>query len=153
MGITLTTAVKAYFLPYLSIEDSSYNRQTPIQDNYQIVAKIAPNTKSITVDVSAEGKKVVLSNVRLISSMKNLLPISSKDSVSALMSKVRSSCSVEGNRVSTFDKLIYDYTLNDCEHVLFRDCTDSPKVMVSAKKTSAQHIVRVVIMATSMSWR
>jgi len=54
-------------------------------------------------------------------------------------------CSVEGNKVSTFDKLIYDYTLNDCEHVIFRDCTDSPNVMVSVKKTSTQHIVKAVI--------
>merc|ERR1719309_589598 len=60
-------------------------------------------------------------------------------------SKRPASCSLEGNKVSTFDKLIYDYTLNGCEHVIFRDCTDSPKMMVTVKKTSAQHIVKAVI--------
>merc|ERR1711962_612476 len=149
--VTLLTAVKAYFLPYLSIEASSYNRQSPIQDNYQIVAKVAPNSKSITVDFSAEGSKIVLNNVRLIHPIKEMLPISIKDSLAIgvvkmlTKNKLPSRCSIEGNRVATFDKLIYDYTLNDCEHVIFRDCTESPKVMVSVKKTTSQHIVKAVI--------
>jgi len=149
--VTLWTAVKAYFLPYLSIEASSYNRQSPIQDNYQIVAKVAPNSKSITVDFSAEGSKIVLNNVRLIHPIKDMLPISIKDSLAIGVVKMLSKnklparCSIEGSRVSTFDKLIYDYTLNDCEHVIFRDCTESPKVMVTVKKTSSQHIVKAII--------
>ena len=149
--VTLLTAVKAYFLPYLSIEASSYNRQSPIQDNYQIVAKVAPNSKSITVDFSAEGSKIVLNNVRLIHPIKDILPISIKDSLAIGVVKMLSKnklparCSIEGSRVSTFDKLIYDYTLNDCEHVIFRDCTESPKVMVTVKKTSSQHIVKAII--------
>merc|ERR1712226_1208862 len=64
-------------------------------------------------------------------------------------SKQPSSCSVEGNIVSSFDNTIYPYTFNNCEHVIFKDCTDSPKVMVSAKKISDEqldmHIVKVVI--------
>merc|ERR1712050_96911 len=149
--VTILTAVKAYFLPYLSIEASSYNRQSPIQDNYQIVAKVAPNSKSITVDFSAEGSKIVLNNVRLIHPIKDILPISIKDSLAIGVVKMLSKnklparCSIEGSRVSTFDKLIYDYTLNDCEHVIFRDCTESPKVMVTVKKTSSQHIVKAII--------
>merc|ERR1712121_527010 len=149
--VNLWTAVKAYFLPYLSIEASSYNRQSPIQDNYQIVAKVAPNSESITVDFSAEGSKIVLSNVRLIHPIKDMLPISMKDSLAIGVVKMLSKnklparCPNEGSRVSTFDKLIYDYTLNDCEHVIFRDCTESPKVMVTVKKTSSQHIVKAII--------
>merc|ERR1712002_113550 len=149
--ITLTTAVKAYLLPYLSIEDSSYNLQSQTQDNYQIVAKIAPNGRSLSLDVAAEARKTVLTNVRLISAMKYMLPIVMKDSFSTRVvnmltkNKLPSSCSIESNRVTTFDKLIYDYTLNDCEHVIFRDCTESPKVMVSVRKTTSQHIVKAVI--------
>jgi len=145
--VTLCTAAKAYFLPHLSIEDSSFNRP----DQIQIVAKIAPNSRSLTIDVSAEGKKTVLNNVRLMPSMKYLLPIQIKDSIPTHVvnmlakSKLPSRCSIEGNKVRTFDRLIYDYTLNDCEHVIFRDCTESPRVMVTAKKTSSQHIVKAVI--------
>merc|ERR1711962_1090749 len=35
--------------------------------------------------------------------------------------------------------------LNNCEHVAIRDCTANPKVMVTLKKTPAQHIVKAVI--------
>jgi len=149
--ITLATALKAYFLPHLSVEDSSYNSPSQTQDNYQIVTMIAPNGMSLSLDVAAEGRKTVLSNIRLISSMKYVLPIVMKESLSARVvkmltkSRLPSRCSIEGNRVATFDKLIYDYTLNDCEHVIFRDCTESPKVMVSVKKTTSQHIVKAVI--------
>merc|ERR1712180_527565 len=149
--ITLATAVKAYLLPHFSVEDSSYNSPSQTQDNYQIVTMIAPNGMSLSLDVAAEGKKTVLSNIRLISSMKYVLPIVMKESLSARVvkmltkSRLPSRCSIEGNRVATFDKLIYDYTLNDCEHVIFRDCTESPKVMVSVKKTTSQHIVKAVI--------
>merc|ERR1719481_937278 len=102
--VTLLTAVKAYFLPYLSIEASSYNRQSPIRDNYQIVAKVAPNSKSITVDFSAEGSKIVLNNVRLIHPIKDILPISIKDSLAIGVVKMLSKnklparCSIEGSR-------------------------------------------------------
>merc|ERR1719228_460969 len=52
---------------------------------------------------------------------------------------------IEQNKVRTFDKMVYDYALNNCEHVAFRDCTANPKVMVTLKKTPAQHIVKAVI--------
>merc|ERR1712002_286439 len=106
---------------------------------------------SLSLDVAAEARKTVLTNVRLISAMKYMLPIVMKDSFSTRVvnmltkNKLPSKCSIEGNRVATFDKLIYDYTLNDCEHVIFRDCTESPKVMVSVRKTTSQHIVKAVI--------
>merc|ERR1712112_100970 len=133
--------------PHLSIEDSSFNRP----DQIQIVAKIAPNSKSLTIDVSAEGKKTVINNLRLMPAMKYLLPIQIKDSLSTRVvnmltkSKLPARCSIEGNKVRTFDRLVYDYVLNDCEHVIFRDCTESPRVMVTAKKTASHHIVKAVI--------
>jgi len=149
--ITLATAVKAYFLPYLSIEDSRYNRQDQAHDNYQIVAKIAPHSKTVTIDVSAEGKKTVINNLRLMPAMKYLLPIQIKDSLSTSVvnmltkSKLPARCSIEGNKVRTFDRLVYDYVLNDCEHIIFRDCTESPRVMITAKKTASHHIVKAII--------
>lgn len=56
-----------------------------------------------------------------------------------------STCYIEDNKVSTFDKIIYDYPLNDCEHVVFKDCSETPKVLVSVTKTASQNIVKTVI--------
>jgi len=54
-------------------------------------------------------------------------------------------CAIEKNKVRTFDRMVYDYALNNCEHVAFRDCTANPKVMVTVKKTAAMHIVKAII--------
>merc|ERR1712002_1337253 len=148
---TVASAVKVYLLPYLAIEDSKLNKESAEQDHFRIVAKVAPNGKSVTVDVLDKDKKTVFKNVRLHSMMKYVLPITVKEALPVRIAhfasnyKAPSSCSVEGNRVSSFDKVIYDYTLNNCEHVIFKDCTESPKVMVTVKKATAQHIVKVVI--------
>ena len=81
--ITLATAVKAYLLPHLSVEDSSYISPRQTQDNYKIVAWIAPNGTSLSLDVAAEGSKTVLSNIRLTSSMKYVLPTTIRESISS----------------------------------------------------------------------
>jgi len=47
--------------------------------------------------------------------------------------------------VRTFDRMVYDYALNNCEHVAFRDCTANPKVMITVKKTPATHVVKAII--------
>jgi len=148
---TLTTTVKAYFLPYISLHDSSYNRRSQHNDHFEVITKVIPNTKSLTVSVSNEGRKTVCNNVRVSPNINYLLPISLKEPFIYRLSRTLtnnhrpSSCSVENNRVSTFDKLIYDYNLNNCEHVIFKDCTHSPKVMVTVKKTTVKHIVKVII--------
>jgi len=146
--------LNVYFLPYLSVESSGYNRHSRNHDHFKMVAKVAPEGKSAIVSVTNRNQKTILHGLRLGSSMKGLLPISAKESLPLrLIQKVTdhgspSSCSVEANKVSTFDRVVYDYTLNDCEHVIFKDCTESPKVLVSVRKTPSLHIVRAVIDVT-----
>merc|ERR1712240_785407 len=92
-----------------------------------------------------------INNLRLMPAMKYLLPIQIKDSLSTRVvnmltkSKLPARCSIEGNKVRTFDRPVYDYVLNDCEHIIFRDCTESPRVMITAKKTASHHIVKAII--------
>jgi len=56
-----------------------------------------------------------------------------------------STCVVEGNKVQTFDRVVYDYAVNDCEHVLVKDATEAPRILVTVRKTPALHIVKAVI--------
>ena len=111
----LATAVKAYLHPHLSAEDS----QT--QDNYQIVARIALNRTSRSLDAVAEGSETVLPNIRLTSPRKYVLPIIRKESTSSRVVKMLTKgrlpprCSIKGNRVVIFHKHIYKYSLNNWE--------------------------------------
>ena len=73
----LATAVKVYLRPHLSAEDS----QT--QNNYQIVARIALNRTSQSLDAAAEGSKTALSITCLTAPRKYVLPIVMKESTSS----------------------------------------------------------------------
>ena len=149
---TIARIAKVISLPYLSIESSSYNRQSANHEHYKMAAKVAPNGMYLSLAVSANGEKTLMSNIRLPSIITNgLLPYSVKDSVLVgLIQKITfnrdpPTCSIEGNRVSTFDKVVYDYVLNDCEHVLFKDSSETPKMMVTVRKTPGLHIVKAII--------
>jgi len=47
--------------------------------------------------------------------------------------------------VETFDKYEYEYTLNDCEHVVFAEASPSPRVVVTTKKSPQEQIVKMVV--------
>jgi len=151
MAATIARMAQAYFIPYLSIEESSFSRQTADHEFFRIHSKIAPAGKAVTVSIAANREKTVLRDVRVAPALEGLVPFSVlKSFPNHLIKKLThhgapSTCAVEGNKVETFDKVVYDYELNDCEHVLVRDCTEAPKVLVTVKKTPALHIVRAVI--------
>merc|ERR1711973_1014159 len=46
-----------------------------------------------------------------------------------------------GGKVKTFDKYEYDYSLNDCEHIIFTEASPRPRVTVSAKETPQKQTV------------
>ena len=144
---------KVYYLPYLTQEVSSYNRQSENHEHFKLDLDISPSGNFFSANVDNDRLKTIFKNIRLHPITKGLLPINVKTSaLHQLLGQVAakdapSTCSVEieGNRVSTFDKVVYNYKLNDCEHVIFKDCSATPKVMVSLKKTPGLHIVKAII--------
>merc|ERR1719320_1138470 len=133
---TLLDVVKASFLPYLSVEPSTYNLRTESHELAKIQMRTDSMGKLVTLVVDANEQKTIAKNLRYSLPLP-MLPIQVRESALAY--------AIENNKVRTFDKMVYDYALNNCEHVAFRDCTANPKVMVTLKKTPAQHIVKAVI--------
>merc|ERR1711970_1677729 len=148
---TFVDVAKAYFIPYLAIEETTFNQQSTHREHIKVHTKFANNGKAFTLAVAANKLKTILKNVRIAPAFEGLAPICVMKSLPMhVLKKITqhgapSSCAVEGNKVKTFDKVVYDYTMNDCEHVIFKDCTDAPKVMVAVQKTPAMHIVKAVI--------
>merc|ERR1719318_2322495 len=142
--------VKASLLPYLSVEPSTYNLRTESHELAKIQMRTDPMGKLVTLVVDANEQKTIAKNLRYSLPLP-MLPIQVRES--ALVHAIErvtqyglpTTCAIENNKVRTSDKMVYDYALNNCEHVAFRDCTANPKVMVTLKKTPAQHIVKVVI--------
>merc|ERR1712227_733265 len=60
-----------------------------------------------------------------------------------------STCSIEnGKQVKTFDNVEYQLNegqLNNCEHVIFKDCSEDSKVQVSVQQQSSSKKVKVMI--------
>jgi len=147
---TLLDVVKASLLPYLSVEPSTYNLRTESHEHAKIQMRTDSMGKLVTLVVDANEQKTIAKNLRYSLPLP-MLPIQVRES--ALVHAIErvtqyglpTTCAIENNKVRTFDKMVYDYALNNCEHVAFRDCTANPKVMVTLKKTPAQHIVKAVI--------
>merc|ERR1719222_1266480 len=64
-----------------------------------------------------------------------------------------SSCNVEPSYVKTFDGKYYDYSVNDCEHVVFAEESTRPRVVVTTKKNQQNHIVKLLLMVRSLKLR
>jgi hypothetical protein len=145
----LTSAIKTYLLPYLAESHTSYRNIKHGQ--YQVEAQVSSTGRETSVSVSTGNQKSIARDLRLGSWMVDLLPLSTKDSIPVLLVQkatnygAPSTCYIEDNKVSTFDKILYDYPLNDCEHVVFKDCSETPRVLVSVTKTASQNIVKAVI--------
>merc|ERR1712002_25612 len=148
---TIVGMAQAYFIPYLAIEESIFNQQTADQEHLRIQGKIAPHGKFLTVAIEANRQKVKLQNVRVAPFFEGLVPFNVLRSLPIQIVKkisqnaAPSTCVVEGNKVQTFDRFVYDYAVNDCEHVLVKDATEAPRILVTVRKTPALHIVKAVI--------
>merc|ERR1719290_681109 len=148
--MTVVDVIKASFLPYLMVEPSTYNLRTDTHEHFKINMKTDPMGKLVTFDVAANERKTIVKDLRHFWLLP-MLPMQVMDTtlVHAIKRATKfgrpSWCAIENNKVRTFDRMVYDYALNNCEHVAFRDCTANPKVMVTVKKTPAMHVVKAII--------
>jgi len=148
--ITFFDVIKAGFLPYLMVEPTTFNLRTDTHEHFKIHMKTDPRGKLVTLAFAANERKTIVKNLRHFWLLP-MLPMQVMDTtlVHAIKRATKfgrpSWCAIENNKVRTFDRMVYDYALNNCEHVAFRDCTANPKVMVTVKKTAALHIVKAII--------
>merc|ERR1711887_6829 len=151
LWVSLEEMMKLYYLPYLSISKVQSEYIDQEFDQYVLRAKIGQLGEKMTFNVENRGENMEIKDLRIPKMMQGLVPISTKDDfILNIIQKVTlhgapSVCSVQGNKVTTFDKLVYDYQLNDCEHVVFKDCSPSSLVEVSAKKAGQVHYIKVVL--------
>merc|ERR1719430_1729377 len=109
-----------------------------------------PMGKLVTFAVAANERKTIVKDLRHFWLLP-MLPMQVVDQcgIHAIKRATKfgrpSWCAIENNKVRTFDRMVYDYALNNCEHIAFRDCTANPKFMVTVKKTPAMHVVKAII--------
>merc|ERR1719357_506089 len=145
-----TEAAKTLYLPYLT-QRSIERRSNGKEEVYKIEAGVDGEGETLSVKISGNGEEVEVKNLRLGHSTKNLLPICTKHSFASRVMQTLtnfnspSSCVIEGGRVKTFDRFDYDYSLNDCEHIIFTESSPRPRITVFTKETPEKQIVIMVV--------
>ena len=143
-------AVKVYYLPYLS-QKSIEKKSHGDQEEYEVEARVAGHGETLSVKVSGNGDEVLLRDIRLGKSAKHLLPICTRfNLMTRVMQKLTSfnspsSCVIESGKVETFDRMEYDYQLNNCEHIVFTESSPRPRITVSTRKTPEKQEVTMVV--------
>jgi len=148
---TAAEMVKSFLSPYSTVKILPLLAQPIDLLKMEVGAKTDPTGEVLSVDIKSKTEETAATNIPLGSIFEGLLPICTKDSLFyRLLRKITkhgapSSCSIESGKVTTFDNVKYDYSLNTCEHVIFKDCSPSQKVAVLLRKSQTMQHVKVVI--------
>merc|ERR1711951_238076 len=113
--------------------------------------KIHVRDETWAVKISGNGEEIQLRGVRLGKTLSRLLPLCTRETlVHKVVQRLTgyntpSTCTVEAGKVSTFDKLEYSYPLNNCEHVVFAEQANNPRVVVTTKKDQVKQHVKMIV--------
>lgn len=134
--------------PYIQSRQKSLNVD---KNQFTIFMQIHPRGELMTMKVNGNEYEVVMKNLRIPSLIRGYLPFNDNLSGSErIVNKMTSgnspsTCSIEKEYVNTFDNVEYEYGLNYCEHVVFKDCTESSRVEVTAQKMTSSKKIKVTI--------
>merc|ERR1711915_815024 len=113
--------------------------------------EIQPRGDLMNMKVKGIGSEIVMENIRIPAQVRGYFPYNHNLSGSEKLVKKMTSgnspstCSLENGHVKTFDNVEYEYGLNHCEHIVFKDCTESSRVEVTVQKTSHSKKIKVTI--------
>jgi hypothetical protein len=92
------------------------------------------------LEIAKFGEKMSIKNIRLQPYFERIVPITfenqSPKNMIQKLSKTQAPCYIEPHYIRTFDNKIFDYEINDCNHLLFKDCSEKVPIAVLAKSES-----------------
>merc|ERR1712121_481713 len=136
-------------------QEARKQNQNKQEYSYDLSIKIDPKGQKASMKVEGDCDQVEMKNIRIPQSLQGLLPVNvqNTDAINILQKltngQAPSTCSIEnGKQVKTFDNVEYQLNegqLNNCEHVIFKDCSEDSKVQVSVQQQSSSKKVKVMI--------
>uniref|UniRef100_A0A0K2UPJ9 Uncharacterized protein n=1 Tax=Lepeophtheirus salmonis TaxID=72036 RepID=A0A0K2UPJ9_LEPSM len=165
MRQTSSTYAKSYirnvletvFFPYLTERyfDATSAVEGIKKDETLLEAFVSREGDLAHIKYKEHGFEWDVSNIRLPKTLtQHILPLSFRNhqltTGSRFIQKFTSqqspaSCTVEPNFVTTFDNKTYPYTLNDCEHLIVKDCSGLWPMAVTARKAGSQMEVKMIV--------
>jgi hypothetical protein len=118
-----------------------------------LVAKVNRVGDEAQLHAEIMGRRYTIKNIRMPQMLKGILPISMRNPLKynvmqkITQNQIPASCRVEPRYISTFDNKTYEYELNDCYHLLFKDCSQEIPVAVMAKQLNNGQEKEIKILA------
>merc|ERR1711962_1065383 len=109
----------------------------------RMITKINRLGDEIQMTIEYNGRRYELINIRVKPTLlKGVLPISLRTPFMFVglnrLARIPATCHVAPTHVNTFDRKTYNYQMNNCFHLLFRDCTEQIPVAVMARKLQGE---------------
>jgi len=107
-------------------------------DEMKIISKVSRAGDEAQLIIDYNGRRYEVRNIRFPALLKGILPISLRTpfrfvGLNRLNRIASPACHVGPTHVSTFDSKMVNYELNNCFHLLFKDCTGKIPVAVMAR--------------------
>ena len=152
---SVAVLAKTIFSPFIKFESNKKSQYKSQEyeglEKYTFTFKVHPLGKKLSLYVKSKESEFSIENIRVPMELQGLLPLNVINShTTNIMQKLTSqqapsTCSLEKGLVKTFDNVKYEYSLNDCEHIIFKDCSQSSRVEVSVQQLSSAKKVKVSI--------
>ena len=139
---------KSYFFPYTS---KAYSALLSQKGSIQFKIKSHNGGKTFSIHTLTQSGWKEFKDLRSGHLIQGLIPYNIKESpMQNIINKIfsyaaPSICTIENEKVETFDGLKYEFMLNDCEHIIFKDCSPSNIVEVSVKRTPQGNKVKIIL--------
>merc|ERR1712212_1284588 len=103
----------------------------------RMITKVSRVGDEAQLVIEYNGRRYEIRNIRLPTLLKGVFPISLRTPFMFIglnrLTQLPATCHVAPTHVTTFDQKTYNYQMNDCFHLLFRDCTEKIPVAVMAR--------------------
>ena len=147
--------LKFYFADQIDVRqvNSSVKSFKEIEANLDL----SLSGESAELNVEQLGQKWTIRNIRIPKEFNGILPLGlRKHLVSHLFQKlthdqVISSCRIEPHTIGTFDQRTFKYQINDCNHLLFKDCSGKVPIAVLARSESGPKSFKIVEIFSGVS--
>ncbi len=152
--LKLEEFVKSYFVSQLSVQRESSNKSP---NKIAIILDLSRAGDEAQLQVEHSGYQWVVKNIRLPKCFRGIVPMSLQNHVAyRLLQKIThnqapASCRIEPTYVGTFDNKTFHYEMNDCKHLLFKDCSGKVPVAVLAQRTSGPNSAKTIEILSGMT--
>ena len=156
---TLKEVLKYFFIGQLEQLEVDQEDAASDMSDKDLVLNLNLTLSGGSGDLKLEqtGLNWIFKNLRVPKELNGILPLGLRKHFGNHLfqklthTQLMSACHIENNRIQTFDHKIYHYELNDCNHILFKDCSRKLPVAVLARSVPGAKSSKIIEILSGVS--